>query len=70
MLENDESYKNNFDSEATILQRAWFCSPEWPPADYDSEEKLKFLDLRVVSLLNWETEPSEDSNGKFLGNIH
>ena len=39
-----------------LLQRWWYALPMWPPDNYDTSEKLKENNLRLVEEKNWKKE--------------
>mmetsp|Transcript_35627 Transcript_35627/g.40464 ORF Transcript_35627/g.40464 Transcript_35627/m.40464 type:complete len:420 (+) Transcript_35627:208-1467(+) len=46
-----------------LLCRWWYAFPEWPPADYPWEEKLKENKLVLVKPTEWKFVPDVDDNG-------
>lgn len=39
-----------------LLQRWWYSLPMWPPENYDTSEKLRENNLRLVEEKNWKKE--------------
>ena len=45
-----------------LLQRWWYSLPIWPPEDYDTNEKLRENNLRLVEEKNWKKEAEINSD--------
>ena len=45
-----------------LLQRWWYSLPMWPPENYDTSEKLRENNLRLVEEKNWKKEAEINSD--------
>jgi hypothetical protein len=45
-----------------LLTRWWYALPEWPPENYDVNDKLKENKLRLVKITDWKKEPKFDKD--------
>jgi len=45
-----------------LLQRWWYVLPMWPPENFDTSDKLKENNLRLVDEKNWKKEVELNSN--------
>ena len=45
-----------------LLKRWWYALPAWPPENFDTSEKLKENNLRLVKIIDWKKEPKFDKD--------